>query len=533
VRASFLVYTINVPHGTNLRIMKRQKIKIELIETNEGQILGVPKNPRYIKGEEFEKLKKSIVDFPEMLQIREVVVYPLNGRFIALGGNMRFRACKELGYKEIDCVILPQSMPVEKLREFAIKDNSGFGSWDFDMLANEWDEILLDMANVTIPNFEGLGEETPEAKEDDFAVPADGIETDIVLGDLFEIGEHRLLCGDSTDSDSVAKLMNGDKADMGFNDPPYGMKKENEGVLNDNLNFDDLLNFNREWITLQFSNLKENGSFYCWGIDEPLMDIYSNILKPYIKTQKATFRNLITWDKGHGQGQNSEGFRMYPIADEKCLFVMMGVQGFNNNADNYFEGWNNIVNYLDTEKNNAKLTIKDCKRLAGHSEKSGCHWFDKSQWMMPTEETYNSWKTYCQTNNIDAFKKEYDELKKEYDELKKEYYSTRAYFNNTHDNQNNVWHFERTSNKERETTGGHATPKPIQLCERAIKSSCPDNGLILDFFLGSGSTMVASHQLKRKCYGMELDPKYCQVIIDRMRKLDPTLTIKKNGKIIE
>lgn len=137
---------------------------------------------------------------------------------------------------------------------------------------------------------------------------------------------------------------------------------------------------------------------------------------------------------------------MYPIADEKCLFVMCGVQGFNNNADNYFEGWDSIVNYLDEQKNKAKLTIKDCKRLAGHSEKSGCHWFDKSQWNMPTEEVYNSWKSYCQQNSIDAFKKDFDELKKEY-------YSTRAYFNNTHDNQNNVWHFERTSSKEREVTG--------------------------------------------------------------------------------
>lgn len=136
--------------------MQRKKIKIELIETNEGQIEGVPSNPRFIKDAEFEKLKQSIIDFPEMLQIREVVVYPLQGKYVALGGNMRFRACKDLGYKEVDCVVLPQNMTVEKMREFAIKDNSGFGSWDFDMLANEWDEILLDMANVKIPNLEGI-----------------------------------------------------------------------------------------------------------------------------------------------------------------------------------------------------------------------------------------------------------------------------------------------------------------------------------------------------------------------------------------
>jgi DNA modification methylase len=258
------------------------------------------------------------------------------------------------------------------------------------------------------------------------------------------------------------------------------------------------------------------------------MDIYTNILKPYAKQGELTFRNLITWDKGNGQGQNSDNTRSFATADEKCLFAMLGVQGFNNNADNYFKGWDSIVNYLDNQKNKAKLTIKDCKRLAGHSEKSGCHWFDKSQWMMPTEDTYNSWRDYCLSNGIDAFHKKYDELKKEYDELKKDYYATRAYFNNTHDNMNNVWHFARHNKDGSE--GGHATPKPIPLCERAIKSSCPDGGLVIDSFMGSGSTMVASHQLNRKCYGMELDPKYCQVIIDRMHKLDPSLEIKINGK---
>ena len=143
---------------------------------------------------------------------------------------------------------------------------------------------------------------------------------------------------------------------------------------------------------------------------------------------------------------------------------------------------------------------------------------------MPNKKHYFLLKNYCIDNGIIAFEKEYDELKKEYD-------STRAYFDNTHDNMNNVWNFKRTSRKERELTGNHATPKPIQLCERVIKSSSVKNDLVIDFFLGSGSTMVAAHQLKRKCYGMELLPKYCQVIIDRMHKLDPNLEIKINDKL--
>jgi DNA modification methylase len=324
------------------------------------------------------------------------------------------------------------------------------------------------------------------------------------------------MCGDSTDKATVEKLMNGVKADMVFTDPPYGMKKESEGVLNDNLNYDDLLEFNKQWIPLTFDNLKDNGSWYCWGIDEPLMDIYSNILKPMRKDNKITFRNLITWDKGNGQGQLASDFRMYPIADEKCLFVMCGVQGFNNNADNYFEGWTPIVEYLEKQRQIMGWTIKDTKRIAGHSEKSGCHWFDKSQWMMPTEETYRKWQSAAKG---DAFKKEYDELKKEYDELKKEYYATRAWFDNTHDNMNNVWHFSKTSGEEKESAGGHATPKPIALCSRAIKSSSREEEMVLDVFGGSGSTLIACEQLNRTCYMMELDPKYCDVIIDRWETL--------------
>ncbi len=481
-----------------------------------------PNNPRVIKDEKFKKLVKSLNDFPEMLEKRPLICFTdTDKKLVVLGGNMRLKAAKEVGLKELP-VILADDWTEEQKAQFLIKDNVGFGEWNWDELKSDWDVEKLEEWGLDLPDFKS---EELEAEEDDYEIPDAGIETDIVPGDLFEIGPHRLLCGDSTDSDQVDKLMNGEKADMAHNDPPYGMKKEKEGVLNDNLNYSELLDFNREWIGLQFMNLKENGSWYCWGIDEPLMDIYSHILKPYIKEQKATFRNLLTWDKGHGQSQNSDQTRSYATADEKCLFVMLGVQGFNNNADNYFEGFESIREYLISQKNKIGWNTDKIIEITGKT--SASHYFSKSQWAFPTEEHYNAIRNAAQG---DAFKKEYDALKKEYDALKKEYYSTRAYFNNVHDNMNNVWHFTRHQKDGSE--GGHATPKPIPLCERAIKSSCPDEGLVLDFFLGSGSTMVASHQLKRKCYGMELDPKYCQVIVDRMRKLDPSLKIKKNGHAI-
>ena len=501
-------------------------MKIEIKKLSE--LKPAPYNPRQSNAEQEKQLKSSL----EKFGVVEPIIFNKQTGYI-VGGHFRIRELKKLGYKEIECVIVDLNEADEK--ELNIRLNANTGSWDWDELANNWDSELLSDWGLEIPGFEP---KILEAEEDDFNVPEGGIETDIVLGDLFEIGEHRLLCGDSTDSDTLEKLMNGEKADMAHNDPPYGMKKEKEGVLNDNLNYSDLLDFNKEWIPLQFKHLKESGSFYCWGIDEPLMDIYSEILKPYIAEQKATFRNLITWDKGHGQGQNSENTRSYAVADEKCLFAMLGVQGFNNNADNYFEGWEPIRDYLLSQRIKAGWDIPSMKRIAGHSDLSRDHWTCKSQWTMPTKEVYLTFQKWCIDNKVDAFKKEYEELKKEYEELKKEYeelkkeyYSTRAYFNNIHDNFNNVWKFERHLRNGSE--GGHATPKPIPLCERAIKSSCPENGLVLDVFLGSGSTMVASHQLKRKCYGMELDPKYCQVIIDRMKKLDPSLVIKRNGELIK
>jgi DNA modification methylase len=328
--------------------------------------------------------------------------------------------------------------------------------------------------------------------------------------------------------------MDGVKADMVFTDPPYGMKKESEGVLNDNLNFDDLLEFNRKWIPLTFGALKDNGSWYCWGIDDPLMDIYSNILKPMIKEKKITFRNLITWRKGAfgsggGTGVGQEIQRSYFPEDEKCLFVMCGVQGFNNNQDNYFEGWEPVRQYLAGEAEKVGLTPEKLKEICGVGMWS--HWFSKSQFTFITEEHYKELQDYYNNDafkkEYDAIKKEYDAIKKEYDAIKKEYYATRAYFDNTHDMMTNVWDFGRVRGDERTECGGHATPKPIALCSRAIKSSSRDGEIVLDVFGGSGSTLIACEQLNRKCYMVELDPHYVDVIIQRFE----TLTGKKAEKI--
>jgi hypothetical protein len=114
-------------------------IPIAKLALNTGQIEGLPKNPRFIRDDRFAKLVQSIKDDPEMMALRELLAYPTGKEFVVIGGNMRLRALKELGYKEAPCKVLDKATPVEKLRAYTIKDNIGFGDHDWDGLANEWD----------------------------------------------------------------------------------------------------------------------------------------------------------------------------------------------------------------------------------------------------------------------------------------------------------------------------------------------------------------------------------------------------------
>ena len=469
--------------------------------------------------EQIEQIKKSIEEFG---MIDPIGVW--NNEIVE--GHGRLIACQELGIKEVPIIRLDQ-LTDEQRRAYALIHNQLTQNTDNDpdIEAEELEKILdIDMSDYGFDI--NLSEEEQEIVEDE--IPDVPEEPKAKLGDIYQLGNHRLMCGDSTSEEDVAKLMNGVKADMVFTDPPYGMKKENDGVANDNLNFDDLLEFNKKWIPITFNNLKENGSWYCWGIDEPLMDIYSNILKPMQKQNKITFRNLITWDKGSGQGQLASEFRMYPIADEKCLFVMCGVQGFNTNQDNYFEEWEPVRSYLEKEiKKIGESDQKIANALGYKDGRTVNHWWSKSQWNFPTEENFKALQEYAKSKGISIFEN-VNGIKAEYEKRKAEYYSTRAYFNNIHDNMNNVWHFSKTSVEERENAGGHATPKPIALCTRAIKSSSRENENVLDVFGGSGSTLIACEQNNRKCYMMELEPKWIDVIIQRWENFTGQKAIKIN-----
>jgi site-specific DNA-methyltransferase (adenine-specific) len=393
-----------------------------------------PRNPRIIKDDKFNKLVKSIKDFPDMLNKRPLIVFTdVDGKYIVLGGNMRLKACKEIGIKEVP-VILADEWTEEQKAEFLIKDNVGFGEWDWDELQADWDAQKLDEWGLDVPDF-AITE--LEAEEDDFDVPEGGIETDIVLGDLFEIGEHRLLCGDSTDSDAVARLMDGQKADMVFTDPPYniGFKGSmSNKIVNGKKAPADSANQRHDEIK---NDSMSEEQFYDF-ISDVLKEIKINCLGAfYICFGSQTLNQLLQ-----------------PLLD-------LGIE------------YKSIIIWM---KNQAIFSGKD-------------------------------------------FKSRYEPIV---------YGRFNDFFNGARFNEEDIWQFARTQKNDL-----HPTMKPIPLIENALNYSSKEGMNILDLFLGSGSTMVAAHQLKRKCYGMELDPKYCQVIIDRMKKLDPTLVIKKNGETVK
>jgi len=180
-------------------------------------------NPRRIDEKQFKILCKSIKENSDYFEARPIILSDRTGELIIIAGNQRYKAAEHLKLKEVPTFLI-RGLSEEKEKEIVIRDNISNGSWDFDILSSETWGTVEELAEwgLDIPNFEI--DEVLEAEEDDFDVPEGGIETDIVLGDLFEIGEHRLLCGDSTDSEQVARLMNGEKADMVFTDPPYGIK---------------------------------------------------------------------------------------------------------------------------------------------------------------------------------------------------------------------------------------------------------------------------------------------------------------------
>ena len=391
-------------------------LPMSAIEINNGQLEGLPKNPRLIKNAKYDKLKESITNYPEMLSWRSLLVYPLdNGKYIIVGGNMRYRAMKELGHKEAPVFIIPKETPIEKIRAYTILDNNGFGEWDWDLLANEWETFELDDWGVDLPAFdESTDDEDGDegnVAEDDFDEDKDDVEPRTNKGDIWVLGEHRLMCGDSTKASMIQELLSGEKVDLYITDPPYnvayeGGTKDALTILNDEMDDDGFRDFLVNAFMAVDSALKEGASFYIWHAD-------------------------------------SEGYN-FRYAVKHCGWLMRQC--------------------LIWKKNAMVLGRQDY------------------QWKH--EPCLYGWKAGASHN----------------------WYSDRK--------QTTVLEFNKP-NRNAE----HPTMKPIELFAYQIQNSSRKGDIVLDSFGGSGTSIIACEQLNRKCYMMELDPHYCDVIVARWEKL--------------
>ena len=386
----------------------KQQVKI-------SKVKGNPDNPRIIKNDKFKKLVKSIQEFPEMLKLRPIVV---DEDMIVLGGNMRLKASKDAGLKEV-WIEVAEGLTEEQKKEFIVKDNVGFGEWEWDMLANEWDSVQL--AEWGLDVWENEDDKEPEAGliEDD-EIP-EVKESKVKRGDIWQLGKHRVMCGDSTSSDDVAKLMNGEKANMVFTDPPYNVDFKGQELSNTTKDGKKILNHkgaNTKHETIKNDKLED---------------------EEFILFIKEVLKNIKTYNKGAWY---------FTFCDLKLDLLLLPLKemGFI---------WKSIIIW---NKNQATLSGKDYKSR-----------YEPIVYGSPNNSFYG-----------ERYKQE------------------------------DVWEFQRTLKNDL-----HPTMKPIPLIENGIKNSSKLNMIVLDLFLGSGSTLIAAEKLNRKCYGMELDEKYCDVIIER------------------
>lgn len=398
------------------------ELKITQLAQNKGQIAGLPANPRQWKKADVERLARSIEETPELLEARPLIVIQQDDKYIVLGGNLRLAALKHLGRKEAPVYVLPDDTPIEKQKEIVIKDNGSFGEWDYDVLANEWDDLPL--ADWGVPSWETeTQEEVANVTEDDFDEEQDEIHVRCQKGDIWQLGDHRLMCGDSTDLETVKRLMGGALADMVFTDPPYGVSytEKNEflngigkplacvnPIENDSHSPEEMENFWEKAFSILAECTKQQMAYY---ITAPQGGDLLLLLKAVFNTP-FSLKHMLIWNKNnHVLGRCDYNYKHEPI----------------------IYGW----------------------------KKKGTHHF------------YGG-----------------------------------GQFKTT------VWDIPKPMKNDL-----HPTMKPVELVANCILDVTKEGDAVLDIFGGSGTTLIAAEETKRKCYMMEIDPHYCDVIIARWEKL--------------
>lgn len=339
-------------------------------------------------------------------------------------------------------------------------------------------------------------------------------------GDLWVLGDHRLICGETTDAKVVRRALGTlGSAVLLHADPPYGMGKEAEGVANDNLRGERLDSFQMRWLGAWYEHFAACGSLYIWGNAPDLWRLWWRHMDGNDRLQLMV-RNEVVWDKGSGFGMRSEAGHCFTPATERCLFMMRGQQFLGNqNLADYWEGYEPLRAWLEAERQKAGWTNTDVNQITG-TQMAG-HWFGKSQFMPISEEHYEKIRAAAEGR---AFAETYDGLfQRLFPDAKQggnahrrslsaKVRETRTFFDNTHEAMTDVWSFPRVVGDER---FGHATPKPVAMVERALKSSSDVGNVVAVPFAGTGPEYVAGERVGRRVVGVEINPAYCDVVVER------------------
>lgn len=336
-----------------MEVVQSTIIKLSDIELNRGQIEGLPPNPRFIRDEKYKKLIKSLQDNPEMTALRELLVFEQGGKFVIIGGNMRYRAMKELGYKETICKIIPAGTPAEALKAYTIKDNAGFGEWDFEQLANDWDLDQIESWGVDIPDVD-LDPEPEEAEEDNFDVESNMPKNPVSkIGDIYRLGRHRLVCGDATIAEHLDALMDGKSANAYITDPPYnvdyvGKTKDALKIDNDKMADATFQEFLFDSFTQADRVMKKGASYYIWHSDSEGYNFRTAALR--VGWQ---LRQTLIWSKN----TMVLGRQDYQWKHEPCLY------GWKDGAAHYFTTDRTQVTVQREDFDIDKLSKDDMREL--------------------------------------------------------------------------------------------------------------------------------------------------------------------------
>ena len=413
--------------------MKKERVKAKLADLvlNEGQVDWLPSNPRQWTRTDIDNLKKSLQRDEDFQEDRPALAMRWEDKLLVVAGNLRTTAAKELKWSTLDTIIYTPETAEDKeaIIRRTILDNASFGDWDIQALSADWSDLPLSDWGVKavwdeVTLEESSASQPHDVQEDEFDEETDAVETKCKMGDIWQLGDHRLMCGDSTKADDVGKLMGGAKADMVFTDPPYN-------------------------VAIGDKNRALNAFATCERIERNLEgDTYKTDEECGEKLWKPAFESMLK------------------VANERCAIYVTMPQG------------------------GTHMMMMMMMHEAGWKVKHELIWMKNSPTFSMGRLDYD----YQHEPICFGWNKSHKKLGK-------------GKFNKS------VWCIDKPIKCD-----VHPTMKPVELVVNAIENSSEIQDIILDSFGGSGTTLIACEQTERKCYMMEYDEHYCDVIIARWEK---------------